>query len=251
MPHPLVRTAGRTAGLVAGLGLGAVFGTVSVLRRGRPLHPQGVTLRVSLLCDGSGRSGVPLLDEAGVSEGTLRASRAMGLPTWLPDIYGLALRLPQSSGVDGEPADLLFASTGDSVLGRFTLLVHSRLTDGPLTTLLPVRAPAGALLLRLAPVPGAPEQEAGPGLRVPERLSLAYAVGTGPWVTVGEVGVGERIEGEGDPRRHDPVVHQLPGTSQYPVVRALREPAYAAARRQQVAGGQTRVRGVTERNGTR
>lgn len=246
----LVRSAGRAAVQVAGLGLGAVFGAAAVLRHGRPLHPQGVTLQVTLLCDGSGRSGVPLLDEAGVSQGTVRVSRAMGLPPWLPDIYGVALRLPQAPGVDGDPADLLFASTGDSGLGRFTLLVHAQLADGPVTTLLPVRAPAGALVLRLVPVPGSAVREVGPALRVPERLSLSYAVGTGPWVTVGEVAVGAKVEGEDDPRRHDPVLHQLPGTLQYPVVRFLREPAYAAARRQKVAAPQT-VRGASERYSTR
>jgi hypothetical protein len=245
------RAVGRGAGRVAGLGLGVVFGAAAVLRHGRPLHPQGVTLRARLLCEGRGRSGVPLLDEAGVSQGTVRVSRAMGLPPWLPDIYGLALRLPQAPGADGDPADLLFASTGDSGLGRFALQVHSQLTDGPLTTLLPVRSPAGPLLLRLAAVPGASVREVGPALLVPERWSLSYAVGTGPWGAVGEVEVGARVEGETDPRRHDPVVRELPGTSQYPVVRALREPAYAAARRQRVEGEPTRVRGVTARNSAR
>jgi hypothetical protein len=88
---------------------------------------------------------------------------------------------------------------------------------------------------------------------VPDRLSLAYAVGAGPWVTVGEVAVGAVVEGEDDPRRHDPVLHQLPGTSQFPVVRFLREPAYAAARRQKVAGAEstTAVRGASEPNSTR
>lgn len=252
MPYTqLLRAAGRATGAAAGLGLGAVFGAVAALRHGRPLHPQGVTLRVTLLGEGAGRTGVPLLDHAGVSDGTVRVSRAMGLPPWLPDIYGVALRLPQTAGYDGEPADLLFASTGDSRLGRFTLLLHSDLSDGPLTTLLPVRSPAGPLLLRLAPVPGSTVREVGPSLRVPDRLSLSYAVGTGPWVPVAEVAVGARIEGQDDPRRHDPVVHQLPGTEQYPVVRFLREPAYAAARHQKVPGEEARERGATEANSTR
>jgi hypothetical protein len=251
----LLRAAGRATGAAAGLGLGAVFGAVAALRHGRPLHPQGATLRVTLLMEGvgegSGRTGVPLLDDAGVSEGTVRVSRAMGLPPWLPDIYGVALRLPQTTGHDGEPADLLFASTGDSRLGRFTLLLHSDLSDGPLTTLLPVRSPAGPLLLRLEPVPGSVVREVGPSLRVPDRLSLSYAVGAGPWVPVAEVAVGARIEDQDDPRRHDPIVHQLPGTEQYPVVRFLREPSYAAARHQKVPGEETRERGATEANSTR
>ena len=33
-----------------------------------------------------------------------------------------------------------------------------------------------------------------------------------------------------DTERHDPVVHQLPGTEQYPWVARLREPAYRSAR---------------------
>jgi hypothetical protein len=251
MPHTqLLRAAVRATGAVAGLGLGAVSGAVAALRHGRPLHPQGVTLRVTLLAEGAGHTGVPLLDDAGVSDGTVRVSRAMGLPPWLPDIYGVALRLPRATGQDA-PADLLFASTGDSRLGRFTLLLHSDLSDGPLTTLLPVRSPAGPLLLRLEPVPGSVVREVGPSLRVPDRLSLSYAVGAGPWVTVAEVAVGARVEGQDDPRRHDPVVHQLPGTEQYPVVRFLREPAYAAARHQKVPGEEARERGATEANSTR
>lgn len=226
----VAHAAGHMSGFAAGLALGVAFGAVAVLRRGRPLHPQGVTLAATVRREGGGSSGVPWLDDAGVTEGAVRVSRAMGLPGRWPDIHGLALRMPKSESRSSDTADLLFASTGDSRWGRFVLVLRDSLADGPVTTLLPVRAPAGPLLLRLAPVHGAPVRPLGTGLAVPTRLALSYAVGTGPWVRVGEVVLGQPIEGEDDPRRHDPIVHQLPGTSQYPVVQALREPAYAAAR---------------------
>jgi hypothetical protein len=174
---------------------------------------------------------VPWLDEPGLAEVTVRISRAMGLPVRWPDIYGVALRIPLSTRDPDELADLLFASTGDTRWGRFALVLRRHLGDGPLTTLLPVRTASGPLLLRLTPATGADPRDEGLGLTVPSRLVLSYAVGTGPWAGAGEVVLGARVEGEGDPRRHDPVLNQLPGTSQYRVVRALREPAYAAARR--------------------
>lgn len=225
------RHAGLAAGRIAGLALGAAFGVAAALRHGRPLHPQGATLTATVTRPGGGSSGVPWLDEAGLSEVTVRISRAMGLPVRWPDIYGLALRIPLSTRDPDELADLLFASTGDSPWGRFALALRRQLGNGPLTTLLPVRAPSGPLVLRLTPAADAEPRDEGPGLIVPARLVLSYAVGTGPWAAVGEVALGPRVEGERDPRRHDPVVHGLPGTSQYRLVRALREPAYAAARR--------------------
>ena len=214
-----------------GLVLGAVFGATAVLRRGRPLHPQGVTLAATVTCTGTGSSGVPWLDTAGRWVGEARVSRAIGLPARWPDIHGLALRLP---GGAGGVFDLLFASTGDSGWGRFLLTMRPRLGAGPLTTLLPVRSPSGPLLLRVAAARGADPLDAGPGLGVPSRLVLSYAVGPGPWRDVGELALGPlpvatRAGARG--RHHDPVVHELPGTGQYDAVRRLREPAYRAARR--------------------
>ena len=67
-------------------------------------------------------------------------------------------------------------------------------------------------------------------LSLPARLTLAYAHGGGPWHQVGEIVVGARLDPETERERHDPVLRELPGTAQYPVIRALREPAYRAAR---------------------
>ena len=173
---------------------------------------------------GSGLTGVPWLDEPGSHEVTVRVSRAAGLPLRMPDVYGIAIRL----GVgEGETVDLLFATTGDSATGRFVLRPARGVETGPLTTLLPVRSTRGALLLRLvASAPGPVEE-----LTLPRSMVLSAAHGTGPWRDVGTLVVGARLGPESDAEHHDPVVHELPGTEQYPVVRRLREPAYVAARK--------------------
>lgn len=226
----MVAPIGSQAADLVGRALAGVFGATALLRRGRPLHPRGVTVRATVTMDGSGASGVPWLDEAGMTAVTVRVSRATGLPNPLPDIYGVAIRVPGASESGDVAADLLFASTGDSRYGRFALAARRRIEDGPLTTLLPLRAPAGPLLLRLVGSPGAALRDLGPALGLPEAMVLSYAVGRGRWVDVGELTLGVPLEDDDDPRRHDPVVHQLPGTEQYDVVRRLREPSYEAAR---------------------
>lgn len=239
MQPPLWQASARSSALsvacrLAGGALAVTFGTVAAVRHNRPLHPEGVVYDATV--DRLGAStGVPWLDRAGSSEVIVRVSRATGLPPGLPDIYGMALRVPlDGSGAGSEPgaeasgahADLLFASTGHTAYGRFVLRLRRSAGTGPLTTLLPLCAPLGPLILRLAPL--------GPNSQgtfaVPQRMSLSYAVGTGGWVELGTLSFGERRP---DLRadRYDPLRNELPGTGQYRLVRLLREPSYRAARR--------------------
>jgi hypothetical protein len=211
------------ASSAGGLALAATFGAVARLRRGRPLHPQGASWAGTVAIPGGADSGVPWLDVAGVHEVTLRVSRGVGLPVALPDVYGLAVRV---HGMAPGPADLLFASTGDSPLGRFLFAPRGAVGNGPMTTLLPVRSERGPLVLRLTPVDRAPVPERA----LPSPLLLSYALSTGDWWPVGEVRVGHRLGPEAELERHDPVAHPLPSTVQYEVVRRLRGPAYRAAR---------------------
>ncbi|GAB3447023.1 hypothetical protein GCM10027517_30200 [Phycicoccus ginsengisoli] len=223
-------TSAEVAASAAGHVLGAASRVVARLRSDRPLHPSGASYAAVVTIPGcastgGASTGVPWLDEPGVHDVVLRVSRAAGLPPSLPDVHGVALRVrPAGAG----PADLLFAGTGRSALGRFLLRPATRLGTGALTTLLPVRCPAGALVLRLSPTGSEPV----PKGVLPPSMVLSWALGTGPWRYAGEVVGGARLGPEVDRERHDPVVHQLPGTTQYPVVRLLREPAYRQARRQ-------------------
>ena len=173
---------------------------------------------------GTGSTGVPWLDDPGSHEVTARVSRSVGLPRPLPDVYGIALRVP----VDGRlPADLLFASTGHSAAGRFVFRPAFGVDTRSLTTLLPVRSPKGALVLRLVAEAPVPAEE----LVLPASMVLSAALGTGPWQDVATLTRGTALGPDSPSDRHDPVVHELPGTEQYAVVRRLREPAYVAARK--------------------
>jgi hypothetical protein len=210
-------------GAAGGAVLAASLGAVGRLRGDRPLHPHGASYAARVRLHGAARSAVPWLDEPGSWRATLRVSRGIGLPAWLPDVHGIALRVLE--GPEG-PFDVLVAHTGSGPLSRFVFLPRGRVADGALTTLLPVRSGAGPLVLRLAAPLGASLDANG----MPSRLDLSYAHGLGAWHPAGEVLVGERLGPAAERAHHDPVLHQLPDTDQYRLVRRLREPAYATAR---------------------
>ncbi len=220
------------ASTAAGEAFGVAFGALARLRRNRPLHPRGTTYAARVTVHGGGDTGgdtggedtgVPWLDESATHEATLRVSRSAGLPGWLPDVYGVALRLGRDTAT---PVDLLFSTAWRSTVGRFLLAPRFTVSGVALTTLWPVRSPAGPLLLRLEADEARPT-EAG---SVPSTLRLSGVIGRGPWHEAGVVSVGPALPTPVDQERHDAVLHELPGTQQYDAVRRFREPSYRAAR---------------------
>ena len=163
---------------------------------------------------------MPWIDDAGTDAVTVRASRSVGLPGPLPDVHGLAIRVP----IDGGHGDLLFATTGRGRVGRFLLSPSIDPAARVYTTLLPYRTPTGALLLAAFPT-----GSDGRG------FELACASPQGPWRTFGRLHVG--ADPHEDPTiSFDPVLNSLPGLRPYAWVASLREGAYAAARRARGAG---------------
>ena len=210
---------GAVAGAAPGAVLGAVFGAAALVRRTKPLHPQGrvgdATLEITAP---QPDLGVPLLEATGTHRCIARWSRAIGLPSPLPDFEGLAIRFEEPT------ADLLFASTGTGAVSRFLLVPRRAGTHGSQTTLLPVSSAAGtSLVFRVTPAAGTdPDEEP------PRRFDLAVATSGSVWQPTGVLDV---AWGPDRPMRFDPVENLLPGTEQYPLVRMLREPAYFMARR--------------------
>ncbi|HET6627625.1 MAG TPA: hypothetical protein VFG63_14635 [Nocardioidaceae bacterium] len=154
------------------------------------------------------------LDEAGEEEVLVRRSRAVGLPGALPDVYGLALRVPVLGDHHG---DLLFATTGLGPLGRFVLHPTWSPAGQPMTTLLPYAGPEGAVMLAAVP-------------RAEDRFDLACASLRTPWRMFAELTL--LAEDGPDPLlSFDPVRNTVPGLDNYGWVRRLREPAYVVARR--------------------
>jgi hypothetical protein len=211
----------RTAlAATGGAALGGAARAVALVRpAAKPLHPRGEVLVGRLRRHGTfSPTGVAWLDSPSADpegeEVLVRRSRAVGLPGALPDVHGLAIRVPLPDRVPPY-GDLLFASTGFGLLSRFLLVPTWEPGARPLTTLLPYRAPAGPLLL------GVREQ-------TPGSFELSYAVGSRPFEAFAELALGET---RGDPTvSFDAVVNRLPGLEQYDWVTRLREPAYALAR---------------------
>ena len=124
------------AGALAGL-----FERLSRLRGKRIFHPFGAGFAATLEPVGA---ALPFVREP--VEAKVRLSRALGLPEWLPDPCGLALRVPDASG-PGRHQDLLLVSSALAPVARHLPLPSRHFLDRPYSTLLPYRLDGELLLL--------------------------------------------------------------------------------------------------------
>jgi hypothetical protein len=202
---------------LGGRGLAATFAAVGKVRPARkPLHPRGELF--SAVVERSGLDapvGVPWIDEPGRTTVLVRLSRATGLPPSLPDIHGMALRIPTD---DAGHADILLATTGTGRISRFVLFPAGSADHGAYSTLIPYETKVGALNLAALPV----RDEA-------RTFALACARGTGKWRTFARMRL-EDLPLEDSPS-FDPVLNTLPGLAYYDWATRLRERAYRGARR--------------------
>lgn len=217
-PPDIAATASSAVGAV----LAGASRTLTWTRGSRkPLHPVGDVVTGRLVRSGGHQSsGVPWLDQPGTDEVLVRFSRAIGLPHPLPDIFGIAIRVP-----DGDrPADLLLATTG---LGRLTRLLLTPATHPrarPFTTLLPYRGPQGPIFIAARPLADLDGKDSES-----PAYELLWSSGLGGWVGFARLEVAG-TSGPDPTISFDPVRNPLPGLGFYGWVRRLREPAYRAAR---------------------
>lgn len=225
----------------AGRILRTVFAGMLVLRRPRPIHARGE------LFDGTVRwlrgprdTGLGWVDdpEPGSSVPVrARLSRSLGLPDGLPDVWGLALRVPGSDAggaqddldlraraADADDAHIEFASTGAGVPLRFALVPHRRPERARLGILLPYRGTRGPVLLLARTIAGDPHHRLG------WRLLLSTASPLGRWRAFAELELRPSPD-QDDALRFDAGRHPLPGSDVYPWVRALRQPSYDRVQR--------------------
>ena len=188
----------------------AVIRAASKVRGERVLHPRGTTLSGRLTVPGGTRYGAPLLDEPGTHDVLVRLSRAAGLPSPLPDVLGVAVRVLDCYG-PGRHQDWLVDSTASLPLLR--RLPIPLLRPGMYGSLLPYDIGGTRHLL---------------GARwVGEDLALLVGTAHGPWSEVGRVTLGEPVE-DGRRIRFDPWTTGG-GISPTGVLQQLRRGAYAAS----------------------
>ena len=225
----------------AGTGVGAVLGTIARLRGGKPMHPRGAVFSAVLERTGSGGAGdrtwgVPWLDAVASDAAVVRLSRGAGLPARLPDVLGLAIRLP--AGPTG-PIDLLLSSTGR---GRATRLIPVPRRDAAAfySSVMGYRSDAGSLRIAALPEAGGVPSEPRPLADAVTREGLAYrlaaARGAGPWEPFGRLVLGESAEPLDPDLRFDAVLNPPPGLVPDGPMARFRAPSYARARAAASAG---------------
>lgn len=237
----------------AGRVFAAGFRLLKMARPDRPIHPEGLGLAGELMRTGTPGepSGLDWLDTLGLDPVEARFSRSVGLPQRIPDILGLALRVPAASAsgsagegrggradggsvsgsgggaADGGPADVLFASTGWQVPARFLLVPKLDVATATLTTLMPYRGRNGPVLLGLR----TESLPAGPLASADWTLGLYWARPRGPWRRCGTLRLRADTEPADAPLRFNPLENQPPGAETYGWARRLREHSYRAAQR--------------------
>jgi hypothetical protein len=131
---------------------------------------------------------------------------------------GLAVRIFSENGQFG---DVLLATTGTGLLGRYVLLPTRRHGLRAYTSLFPYRTLAGPLLLAAIPTTGSPRH-----------FELAYSRPVGPWLPFGTLEVSQSTHREHDlGLSFDPVLNIVPGLETYDWAAQLRRFSYAASRR--------------------
>jgi hypothetical protein len=187
-----------------------------------------------------GDSGVAWVDTPGDEQVSLRVSRGGGLPSWLPDVHGLAVR-----HADG---DLLLSGTGTAPLLRHVLAPRRRPGRATYGSLLPFRGPRGPVLLAAIPL-GAYRwprdlDALAATLRVqPMVLAMVWARPLGPWRVFGRLTLTAPDDGPArgaDPHdadlragadlRFDPA-DTPEGLATYVWVARVRTPAYVTSQR--------------------
>jgi hypothetical protein len=153
------------------------------------------------------------------AEVTARLSKGIGTRRGLPDVLGLALRIPTGSG----DWDLLLSTTGTGRFSRLLPAFAAGWRGAALGTILPYRYRGELLWLMAVPVEPVTEEP-------PTQFSL-HACGTdAEWRQVAEVRLHDLRRDE--PVAFDPVLNRPPELELAPRwLAALREQAYAGSRR--------------------
>lgn len=209
----------------------SAFTMLARLRSGRAVHTPGTVLDGTLTVDRGSATGQALGDPAR-RPAVVRASKSLGLPGRLPDLLGMAVRIPTADGV----FDVLFGSVGRRGLAHMLLRPSGTWWGTPFSTVLPYRVDGRRIAVGLEAGPGVGPRGADPGAvsaavrNGPVEFVLTEMPVGGPRRPIGGL-VLERIRASGPPVSFDPIRNSLPRLHPVRPLRALREWAYTGSRR--------------------
>ena len=206
----------------------------SALRGKKFFHPVGVVAEGSLKRVAPARNGLPIPS----CDVIARVSKATGTPGALPDIMGLAIRVPPQRA-DAAPWDILLASAGSGAVTRaLALRPVTSWTGQNLTTLMPLDYHGKKWWLRAR----IESEIDGTGLSlddVRERIehdgfhvAIEQACGRSAFEKLAHLTLNSVVELQpADDISFDPVLNTAPGVQLYPTWLAdLRASAYARSR---------------------
>jgi hypothetical protein len=211
------------------------LGGIARWRSGKPMHPRGAVFDAVLERQG-GAWGVAWLDAAATDAAVVRLSRGAGLPAPLPDLLGMAIRLPG----DGARIDVLLSTTGRGRLTRL-LPVPRRDAAAVYSSIMGYRSDAGWLRLAAFPeaddVPSDPEPLATEVARDGLRFTLAACRGLGPWRPFARLTLRRPMPDLDPDIPFDAVQNPPPGLVADGPMARFRAPAYARAQAARTATG--------------
>ena len=160
----------------------ALFRRLSSGRGRRIFHPRGTAYaaRFSAAPDGLGAAIFAIGFE---HQALVRLSRGLGIRPPLPDVFGLAVRLPDAYG-PGAHQDFLLASSGDGALGRRLLRPALAPGAGLYSSLLPYEIGGQRLLVGARATASRPTTA----------FELLVASPGGTWRPVGRLTLGQRLD---------------------------------------------------------
>jgi hypothetical protein len=116
-----------------------VFRRLSASRGRRIFHPRGAAYAARFTAVAGHGAAAEIFADGFAHDALLRLSRGLGLRPPLPDVFGLALRLPDVYGPGGHQ-DFLLASSGEGIAGRRLLCPTFGARTGMYSSLLPYDA---------------------------------------------------------------------------------------------------------------
>jgi hypothetical protein len=212
----------------------AVFAGLARLQRGRAFHRRGMTFEATIRHTDMGRSlGVLPVDR---DVALVRVSKGAGLPSHVPDVYGLAMRQPDAYG-PGRHQDVLVSTAGERPGLRHVLMPTTGADRRRYSSLLPYRHRDGLVLLgaryagtpRAAPLQIAElEDAADTGALI---FEVAVAGLRGPWRTIAWLVLERRLPADLSKRLRFHPWNTSPQLALVGPMSRLRAPAYEASQR--------------------